>query len=120
MQIARVHYERAKSAGEEPEDAFEGFDGFVNGLLSCDGMNSSGQHNADIVLWFLNMASAYRDMDNEGLLKNFNYKNHTTVTYWMLGCSGPFGIINVGKGKTKSTYKIWRLHQEVALKQSDG
>ena len=81
VQLARAQYECAKFAGEEPEDAFEGFDGFVNGLLSCDGMNLSGQHDADIVIWFLNMASAYRDMDIEGQLGRFNYERHTSVTY---------------------------------------
>src|SRR5687767_10439142 len=43
-------------------------------------------------VWFLNLASAYRDMMAENFYEKFNIKNHNACSYYIMGCSGPFGI----------------------------
>ena len=71
------------------------------------------------VIWFLNLASAYRDMEHEGVLGEFDYTKHTSMTYWLLGCSGPFGIIDV-RNNDRITFKQWHLPQDMKPKQVDS
>src|SRR5207237_10763849 len=95
VQIARILYERAVAEDEDvPYLEYADYVKFANGLISCNGLNMKGPEDAKCVIWFLNLASAYRDMAIEDKLKDFNIRNHTTKTYYMLGCSGPFGIID--------------------------
>lgn len=42
-------------------------------------------------------------MELEGVLEKFNYEMHISVSYWMLGQCGPFGIVDVKK-MVQSTY----------------
>lgn len=58
VKISRSHCECAKFYADNQKVAFEDYDGIVNVFLSCDGLNSKGQHDADSVIWFLNIASA--------------------------------------------------------------
>ena len=74
----------------------------VYGLLRSD---SGSFHDGIQFLWFLNLASAYRDMRLEGTLKQFDYKKFTKTDYWMLGSQGPFGrvVICVDKADQQKT-----------------
>ena len=113
VQIARVLYEQAVAEGEEESySEYSDYANFANGLISCDGLGEKGPEDARCVIWFLNLASAYRDMAIENKLKDFNFWNHTTKTFYMLGCSGPFGILDM-KNDDRIAYKILELHKDV-------
>ena len=118
-QLARVLYERAKRHSKEDKKEYSfcrGYRKLANGLISCDGLRIKGTADSRCIIWFLNLASAYHDMATDKTLKEFNVLNHTPRSYWMLGCSGPFGKLNV-RDDDKITYKILTLHQDVRPKQ---
>src|SRR5687768_10967209 len=114
VQLARVLYERARpSKIDKKEFSFcRGYYKVTNGLISCDGLGKKGIEDSKVIIWFLNLASAYRDMQTDKTLHELNYRNHTARSYWMLGCSGPFGKLNV-KNNSLITYKILTLHKDV-------
>lgn len=116
-----MHQERivAKTRGQVGTD-FMNYHKFISGLVACDGLDRSISHESVMVIWFLNMASAYRDMHVEGLLDKFNYEHHTAATYWLLGCRGPFGIINLQERAEHTCYMQYRLHKDVTPRQRDG
>ena len=93
---------------------------YVSGLLACDGMNPKrNTKDALCFVWFLNLALAYRDMMVEGVYKNFNLGNHTAKSYWLMGCCGPFGIIDIDL-LGKITFPTLRLDNKIQPKQHDG
>ena len=68
---------------------------YVCGLLACDGMNDHRNiKESSCFIWFLNLALAYRDMMVEGVYTKFSLANHSPRSYWIMGCNGPFGIID--------------------------
>src|SRR5215207_9653937 len=69
---------------------------YVCGLLACDGINLyRGIKDSLCFKWFLNLALTYRDvMAETDMYERFNINNHTLKSYWMLGCCGPFGVID--------------------------
>ena len=72
--------------------------------IACDGLGTAmTKEDVNNVIWFLNLASPNRDMKHEEKLGEFDYGKHTAMTYWLLGCSGPFGIIDVRN--TRITFK---------------
>lgn len=89
-QIAKLVESRQKGDNDLATD----LDYCVSGLLPCDGYDQHKTYeDTSCFIWFLNLASAYRDMSVEGVLEQFDYKNHTPKSFWILGCRGPFGII---------------------------
>ena len=118
VQLARVVYERVDPKEKQNKEEYDfnflkDYARFANGLISCDGIYEKGVEDTKCIIWFLNMASAYCDMAIDGVLGEFNHKKHTPRTYWMIGCTGPFGKIDVKAGKSFFTYKILTLHQDV-------
>ena len=66
VQLARIFYERAHFEKEEPDVEFESYGHFVNGLIACNGLiPEMTKEDVNNVIWFLNLASAYRDMELE-------------------------------------------------------
>ena len=45
--------------------------------------------------------------------------NHSSKSYWLLGCCGPFGIIDQ-QNKAKIEYKILSVNDYITPKQKDG
>lgn len=75
--------------------------------------------HAQPVIWFLKLASAYRDMILNETFDDFNIYNHTGSTYWLLGCSGLFGSINMTDLCKIAYYQIY-LNPYVKAKQAEG
>ena len=117
VQLVRVVFEQVdpeqRKHDEYDYDFLDGYYLFINGLISCDGIYEKGVEDTKCVIWFLNMASAYWDMALENVLDSFNYQDHTPRTYWMIGCSGPFGKLDVKQGDSFLTYKLLTLPKEV-------
>src|SRR5690349_4694260 len=67
----------------------------------------------------LNLASAYRDMMADGCYKEFDLRNHTPESYWLMGCCGPFGILDKNL-LGKITFPIFKLHNNIKPKQYNG
>ena len=80
---------KKKKKSNEDEDVK-----YVCGLLACDGIETRMVKHSFDVIWFLNLASAYRDMMAEDLYGKFVLENHTPESYWLMGCCGPFGILD--------------------------
>ena len=118
VQLARVLYEHTRpSKTDKKEYSFcHGYHKIANDLISCDGMQTKGIADTRCIIWFLNLASAYSDMVTDKAWAEFNYLNHTPRTYWVLGCSGPFGKLDV-RDDSKITYKILTLHKDIKPKQ---
>jgi len=77
----------AKKVNKDEDDAEDKMS-YVCGLLGCDGMNPNiGIKDSFHFIWFLNLASAYRDMIVEKLYDKFNIKNHNMRSYYLMGCS---------------------------------
>ena len=70
-------------------------------------------------IWFLNLASAYRDMMVEGVYKSFSIGNHTAKSYWLMGCCGPFGIIDC-ELLGNFSFPLLHLDKKIQPKQHDG
>ena len=91
IQILQSQEERKESKkkkkSEEDEDVK-----YVCGLLACDGTETRTAKHSFNVVWFFNLASAYRGMMAEDLYGKFVLKNHTPDNYWLMGCCGPFDI----------------------------
>src|SRR5688572_26456969 len=121
VQLARVLYQRGKHLKKDKKayKDLRGYGQLANGLIACDGLHTQGVSNTKQIIWFLNLASAYRDMVLEKKIDYFNYLDHTPRTYFMLGCSGPFGILDV-KDDSMLTYKLLTLHNSVRPIQTDG
>src|SRR5687767_3779475 len=102
------------------DQEYSNYVGYASGLIPCDGMNSRIDYK-DLLyfIWFLNLASVYRDIALEGQLKNMHDLNHTPESYWLLGCCGPFGIIDQ-KRNEKVEYKIFNLNEYITPKQGDN
>ena len=121
VELARVLFERQKAEDEKVDSEFGYHTSFVSGILPCDGINPDRSYNDAIyIIWFLNMASVYRDMAHEGIMDEFDYRNHTPATYWMLGVRGPFGICDMLTAEETITYKLLRLNDNIRPKQRDG
>src|SRR5687768_15540281 len=58
-------------------------------------------------------------MEIEKQLEHFDYQVHTQKSFWMLGCCGPFGIVDM-RGDDKITYKIIKLHGNFIPVQTNG
>ena len=114
VQLARVLFERTKhnKSDKKAYKEFADYAKYANGLISCDGLKTQGYTEAKPVIWFLNLASAYQDMAMEQKLDKFHYTFHTPRTYYMLGCRGPFGVVNM-KDHNRITFKILTLHKEI-------
>ena len=119
VQIARVLFERAKFKKNDAYSEYAEYKKFANGLIACDRLNEKGTKEARSVIWFLNLASAYRDMANENQLHRFSYLSHTPKSYWLLGCTGPFGMIDV-INDNKHTFRILQLHKYIKPIQRDS
>src|ERR687890_2102436 len=121
VQLARVLYQHGKRLKRDKK-AYKDLRGYgqrANGLIACDGLHTKTVSHTRQIIWFLNLASPYCDMVLEKKIDYFNYLDHTPRTYFMLGCSGPFGILDV-KDNSMITYKILSLHQSVRPIQTDG
>jgi hypothetical protein len=115
VQLAQVLYERVRGSDKANKRAYkdlQGYRHFANGLISCDGLDTKGVKDTRCVIWFLNLASAYCDMAIDQKLDWNFYLSHTPRSYYMLGCSGPFGMLDV-RGDRNITYKILTLHKAV-------
>jgi hypothetical protein len=55
----------------------------------------------------------------DGKLEKMNDINHNPKSYWMLGCVGPFSIINP-EHTEKVEYNILLLNESICPKQTDG
>ena len=109
---------------DETEDdggtEFAQCDNYVYGLLACDGMKQTKtQIDAFSVIWFLNVASVYRDLQTDKCFEEFNIAKHTPESYWLLGCRGPFGVINAEKPEL-IRYPLLSMPVLVQIKQRDG
>ena len=74
----------------------------------------TAKHSFDFI-WFLNLASAFRDMMVDGLYGKFVLENHTPENYWLMDCCGPFGILDTNL-LGKITYPILKLDSRVKPK----
>lgn len=87
VQLARILDTRWQQDENEVETPYSTYDQYTSGMLCCDGLNQNRTFKDSLCfIWFLNLASAYRDMHMEGLLDRFKYINHIPKSYWMLGC----------------------------------
>ena len=114
-QLARVLYEHAKKHSKENKNEYSFYCGYrklANGLISCDGLSTKGIADSRCIIWFLNLASVYHDMAFDKKMHAFNVFNNMPRSYWMLGCSGPFGKLDV-RSDSMITYKILTLHKDV-------
>lgn len=91
---------------------------YACGLLACDGLGTRKVKDSLPFIWFLNLVLAYRDMVAEDQYKMFDIKNHNPRSYWIMGCCGPFGIVDP-QVLGKITYPILRLDNKIKLKQVD-
>lgn len=74
--------------------------------MVCDGTTRRGVKDYLNFIWFLNLASAYCN------------ENHTPESYWLIGCCGPFGVVDkdlLGKIRFPSL----KLDDKVTAKQTD-
>ena len=71
------------------------------------------------LIWLLNVASAYRDMMVEDVYKIFDIVNHTPESYFLIGCCGPFGILDKAL-LGKITFPLLHLDIKIKPKQFDG
>ena len=55
----------------------------------------------------------------EGYLNQFEHMHHTPKSYWMIGCRGPFGIIDYNR-EEQIIYKILSLHDAIEPTQLDN
>jgi len=95
---------------------------YISGMLPCDGMDGKSKRSLKDsfhLIWLLNMASAYRDMMVEDVYKNFDIANHTPESYFLIGCCGPFGILDKDL-LGKITYPLLHLDNKIKPKQIDG
>lgn len=89
-------------------------------MIPCDGLSSQWDLRDSLCfVWFLNMASAYRDMLEENVYDKFNLRNHVPRSYWLMGCSGPFGIIDSSL-LSKIVFPLLKLDMWIRPKQVDG
>ena len=121
VQLSRVLHDRILADDPKADSEFAAHLSHVNGLLCCDGMDGNKTlKDAHCFIWFLNMASAYRDMMIENVLDRFDYMVHTPKTYWLLGFRGPFGIIDNSGDESRINYKILMLNEKIRPRQFDG
>ena len=64
-------------------------DEYLTGLLCATATKNA--EDAHSFIWFLNLASAYRDMVVQKTIENFDYRKIAIIDYWLMGCQGPFG-----------------------------
>ena len=85
----------------------------LSGILFCNGISTARNiKDAFCFVWFLSVASAYRDMIKEQVFNNFNINNHSSSSFWLMGCCGPFGVIDINlPGKT--VYSILKLNNKL-------
>ncbi len=106
-----------KSANKKKNTQYE--NEYVSGLLACDGCKEKRTIKDSLCfIWLLNLASAYRDMMVDDVYKSFDLSNHTPQSYWMMGCCGPFGIIDFASPGT-IIFPILNLDKRVNPKQHD-
>ena len=55
----------------------------------------------------------------EGVFKDFNYKNHSFQSYWIMGCCGPFGIVDEYI-PSKITFPILKVDKRIKPQQIDA
>ena len=92
---------------------------YVCGLLACDAVETrTAKHSFDVI-WFLNLALAYRDMMAKDLYGKFVLKYHTPESYWLMGCCGPFGILDKNL-LGKITYPMLKNYSRLKPKQFDS
>ena len=72
-----------------------------------------------MIIWFLNLASAYRDMMAEDLYGKFVLENQTPESCWLMGCCGPFGILDKNL-LGKNTYPMLKIDSRLKPKQFDS
>ena len=104
----------------EQDQEYSNHLGFISGLVPCDGMAKSFKSSDSLCfIWFLNLAAAYRNIALDG--ENFIsiYTNHTPKSYWLLGCCGPYGIIQSPIDE-RVQFPILSLNGFINPKQSDG
>ena len=119
VQIAKVLDEQFPLVDQEQEAEYSNYSEYIHGLLACDGYNTNKTFlDSWCFIWFLNLASAYRDMRLEGMLDNFDFMNHTSKSYWLLGARGPFGIIDFLK-KDRKRFPILKMHEAIIPIQKD-
>src|SRR5687767_13283181 len=95
VKLAQVLYNRNKIDDPDKEQEYSNHVGYVSSLIPCDGMSSKIDFTESLCfIWFLNLAAAYRDIYLDSQLHKMYDTNHTPKSYWLLGCSGPFGIID--------------------------
>lgn len=58
-------------------------------------------------------------MLSEDIYKNFSIESHTPQSYWLMGCCGPFGILDTNV-LGKITFPLLYLDKRVMLRQHDG
>ena len=61
---------------------------------------------------FFNVAFAYKDMLEKSVCKNFNIDNHSQNNFWLMGCCGPFYVIDMDL-PGKMVYPILKLDNEL-------
>ena len=55
----------------------------------------------------------------ENLYDKFNIKNHNARSYYIMGCCGPFGILDI-EHPEKISFLLLHLDNQIILKQKDG
>ena len=71
------------------------------------------------VIWFLNMASAYRNMMVEITFAKYDLNNHTSESYFLIDCCGSFGIFDK-EVLEKILSIVLKLDDKLKQKQVEG
>ena len=120
VKIAQVLMKRSSDKEVAKDSEYSNHIGYVSGLLPCDGTNAAVNFRDSLCfIWFLNLAAAYRDIHLDDQLDKLDIKNHSPKSYWLLGCCGPFGVIDI-HNESRIEYHILSVNNYISPKQKDA